>query len=221
MVTFLLERHGESLGNLHHIFLGHTDLDLSEGGRAQAQACARSLAGREIHALYASPLLRAYATVQAHLPYHPLPIRCDDDLREVYAGPWEGREIKVLTQLYPDMVREFFGSGFGTAQELPGMESSLAAARRMDAALRRIASAHEGETVLIGSHAGIIRAFCCLSSGVEPKEWGAFLPFAPNASVSTLIYDGNRFSLSEYGAVPWEEEQEKKPQDRAASRAPM
>ena len=38
--TLLLVRHGESLGNRDELFLGHTDLGLSELGHRQAAALA-------------------------------------------------------------------------------------------------------------------------------------------------------------------------------------
>ena len=40
---FIIERHGQSEGNLRRAFLGHTDLPLSELGREQAAKTAEYL----------------------------------------------------------------------------------------------------------------------------------------------------------------------------------
>lgn len=56
-LTLYLLRHGEP--DLHGGFYGHADVPLSARGRAQAEAQARALAGRELVALYSSDLARA------------------------------------------------------------------------------------------------------------------------------------------------------------------
>ena len=62
----ILIRHGQSLGNAQKIYLGHTDLDLSDVGREQAHAAAEYFKDEEISAIYSSDLLRAYNTALAH-----------------------------------------------------------------------------------------------------------------------------------------------------------
>ena len=58
-------RHGQSMGNFHHLFLGHTDLDLSELGYQQAElACRYVFENYEVSSIYASDLSRAYETVK-------------------------------------------------------------------------------------------------------------------------------------------------------------
>ena len=55
-------RHGESLGNKNRKFLGHTDLDLTDLGYAQALKTAECLASVPFDRIYSSDLIRAYNT---------------------------------------------------------------------------------------------------------------------------------------------------------------
>ena len=55
-------RHGQSEGNLKHLFLGHTDLDLTDLGRKQAERVGDFFKDIHVDAIYSSDLLRAYHT---------------------------------------------------------------------------------------------------------------------------------------------------------------
>ena len=47
-IKIILVRHGQSIGNQTRVFLGHTDLDLSELGYKQANATAEYLKNEKI-----------------------------------------------------------------------------------------------------------------------------------------------------------------------------
>ena len=68
-------RHGQSVGNLTRTILGHTDLDLTDLGREQAQACARFLSEIRFDKIYSSDLLRALSTAKPHADMRNMPIR--------------------------------------------------------------------------------------------------------------------------------------------------
>ena len=55
-------RHGQSEGNLKNLFLGHTDMDLTELGHLQAEMAAEYLATVPVDVIYASDLKRAFHT---------------------------------------------------------------------------------------------------------------------------------------------------------------
>ena len=88
--TLYLVRHGESIGNLQHRFLGHTNLDLSPRGYLQANATFEYMKGFQIDAVYSSSLMRAVNTVLPHAKHRGLEVIPMDALREVYIGIWEG-----------------------------------------------------------------------------------------------------------------------------------
>ena len=58
-----------------------------------------------------------------------------------------------------------------------------------------LAKKHPDETILMVSHAGIIRAMIGIVLGIRPEEYGEKLPFPSNASVQILDFDGERLSL--------------------------
>ena len=53
---FIIERHGQSMGNLVRSFLGHTDLPLSELGHLQAAKTAEYLKDENIDVIISSDL---------------------------------------------------------------------------------------------------------------------------------------------------------------------
>src|SRR6185295_7086949 len=66
-MKLLLARHGQTEWNADRRFQGHTDVALSERGRAQAHALGRGLRGRRITAAYVSPMRRAVETAEIAL----------------------------------------------------------------------------------------------------------------------------------------------------------
>ena len=64
MLHLMLVRHGETEWNAQRRYQGQSDTPLSELGVRQAKLVAERLAGREIDALYASDLMRAWETAQ-------------------------------------------------------------------------------------------------------------------------------------------------------------
>ena len=102
----IIIRHGQSLGNAQKRYLGHTDVDLSELGKHQAQIAADYFKDYNISAIYSSDLLRAYNTALPHARLHGLSVNKDEKLREVFLGEWEGCPIDVLREkwLSPTMV---------------------------------------------------------------------------------------------------------------------
>ena len=71
---FYLVRHGQSLGNLNRIYLGHTDVDLSELGYKQAEITAEHLRGVHFDSIYSSDLKRAHNTALPHARIRNIPV---------------------------------------------------------------------------------------------------------------------------------------------------
>ncbi len=63
MTKLILIRHGESVANRNHIFVGHTDVELEEKGVKQAELTAQYVYENfKVDKVYASDLKRAYET---------------------------------------------------------------------------------------------------------------------------------------------------------------
>lgn len=193
----LLIRHGESLGNQKRIYLGHTDLDLSEKGYLQAQRTAELLCGEHIDEIYSSSLRRAYNTAIPHARLRGLTVHAEDGLREIFLGDWENIPLDILHTEYKEKFFGEWGDNFGIARP-PRGESVPEAAERFLGRLYEIANQNIGKTILVAAHAAVIRASFAKASGIPAERVAKELPFPANASVSVLYFDGERFVPGEY-----------------------
>ena len=83
-----------------------------------------------------------------------LPIQLDPDLREMHYGEWEGLSGSSLRESHKEMMRDFFLC----RAPAPGGETVAQIRERTAGAVRRIAAAHVGQTVLVVSHGNAIAA---------------------------------------------------------------
>lgn len=162
MTTLLLARHGETDWNSEHRWQGHADRPLNERGREQARELAASLAERRIDAIYASDLLRARETAEIVGAVVGLPVLLDANLREVDVGEWSGLVHTEIESRYPEGFRRWEQGRHGWVEGESYDEMGV----RVVAALLRIAAAHPGETVLVVSHGGAIRASQAAAAGL-------------------------------------------------------
>ena len=175
----LLARHGETEWNRLGRWQGHADPPLNETGRRQAEALAAQLEGDGIVAVYSSDLRRAGETARIVADRLGLEVTERRALREIDVGSWSG-----LTR---DEVRERFPDGF--ARWLAGEighdgETREALTRRVVAAVEAIAHDHPGESVLVVTHGGSIRAVRRHAAG-EPGD-----PLSNGATIELGLLDG-------------------------------
>ena len=210
-------RHGESIGNLHRICLGHTDLGLTDRGREQALLTANALFGVKFVAIYSSDLVRAVETALPNAELRGLgetDISRTSQLRELYFGDWENASVEDLMNNYGDMFTIGWRQNFGTFTPPKG-ESVPALADRMCRALSDIAknvvrvmgenlyenaNGDDELNLLVVTHAASIRAFWGRISGYAAEDVCAAVPFPSNASYSIVDYDVSRdkFTPIEY-----------------------
>lgn len=163
MTTILLARHGETDWNSERRWQGHADRPLNEVGREQARELAETLTDRAIDVVYSSDLLRAHETALIVGERLALPVSVDAGLREVDVGDWSGRVHSEIEGLDPDGYRRWREGGKGWA----GGESYEEMGERVVAAVLRLAARHPGETVLIVTHGGSIRACRATAAGLD------------------------------------------------------
>lgn len=193
MTQLLIIRHGQSCANLDGVFVGHVNSPLSDLGKDQAEATANYIVSNyHVDAVYASDLERAFYTSNAVAQKLGLPITADDQLREIFAGDWEGVKFDDLSANYGEPYQLWLRD-IGMAQ-CPNGESVAQLQNRFVGALRRIAQEHDGETVVIASHATPIRTFMChcADCGLENMK---NIPWVSNASVTVAEFDGTHFTI--------------------------
>lgn len=192
--VFYFIRHGESLANQQMRLCGHADWDLTDLGREQAKRTAQLFQDVPVDVVLSSDLLRAKHTAQAVADLKGLEIQTDPGFREIFVGPWEG-------QLEADVVArepEALAAWRRELKHVPGGESIDGLYDRVRAALDRAATAYEGKSVVVATHATPIRVLTCVLSG-RPLEDAAQIEPVSNGSVTTVVWDGSRYCLQAEG----------------------
>jgi probable phosphoglycerate mutase len=158
---------------------------LDEGGRAQAEAAARRLAGLPVRAVYASPMERTRETAAPVAHAHGLRVRIERGINEVDYGTWTDRSLAELRrramwrtiQQAPSRVT------------FPGGESIRGAQQRAVEATERLAAEHRGATIVLVSHADVIKAILAHHLGMGLDHFQR-LVVSPASSSTILLPDG-------------------------------
>jgi probable phosphoglycerate mutase len=171
-----LIRHGEAYTNIEAVIGGmRGDRGLTEHGIAQAQALALRLAAGEIAAdvLYASTLPRARTTAEYVAGALKLPIEWDDELQELRPGDSDGMRVEDARAQFAGF-KVFLREPFTLIA--PGGESWGSFQARTSAALERIITRHQGQTIIVVAHGGTIEVsfLYLLELGPQARARAAF-----------------------------------------------
>jgi probable phosphomutase (TIGR03848 family) len=163
LTTLVLVRHAvtQQTGPL---LSGRTPgISLSEEGMKQATALADRMAGLPVAAVYASPIERTTQTAEAVAERHELLVRPLPGVLEADYGEWTGGKLADLakTDLWKTVQRSPSRARF------PGGESLAEMQARMVVALEAVVAEHQGEMVVVVSHADPIKAAIAHYSGLH------------------------------------------------------
>ena len=172
--TLVLFRHGETEHNAKHLMTGWLDVPLNAEGIEQAKEAGRAISGFHFDKVYSSTLTRAFNTAalaldaagnQDHLRKGDgWDIEQRDELRGANMGSFTGRDFRTD----PEIVN--FGRRYD--RRLPGGESDKDIVDRVqeffdDELKPRL---DRGETVLVSTHSGAMRAFDVVLGFVPPPD---------------------------------------------------
>lgn len=195
----LLIRHAEVEVRYQKVFGGAVDMDLSPLGHEQAGALAKFLRTRHFDALYASPMKRVQQTLAPVLQNGvPQPMILPG-LREVDFGDWTGHGW--------DAILEKFGVSAYTWLEqlehgtIPNAENVIAYRERVATCLKEIRSAHDGKTVAVFCHGGVIRMMLSILLDLPLPRMSAFE--IDYASVSEIELKPHRVEIQLLNLTPW------------------
>ena len=107
-------------------------------------------------------------------------------LREIYAGDWEGKGYSELEKLYPDSYG-VWRTQIGLA-ECPNGESVAQLQTRIRAFVEDVVQEHPDEVVCIATHATPIRVMECVWTQTPLSQMHT-IPWVSNASVTIAEYD--------------------------------
>jgi len=177
--TLVLVRHGETAWNREGRFQGHTDIALSEIGRAQARALRVRLEAAHAYlfddaqtAILTSDLRRALETAEIAFsaPGRTLSVR--PELREFCYGVFEGLTRREIDERYPGVMAAWLTGDRGFAVD--GGESRDQVHARVHAAVRGFLDQTPQRHVVIVAHGGVMRQLlsACFDEGGEPRGLG-------------------------------------------------
>ena len=193
MVKLILVRHGLTTYNKLKIYQGQYDSPLDEMGYLQADITAEHIARTyQVDVIYASDLSRTVKTAAPTAKLLGLPVETTEAFREIDVGHWANRKIADVQAEFPDEVRAYREDP-GTFH-FPGGEDFSNVFVRAEGKLREIAAKHDGKTVLIFTHGGIIRALLTRWNGLPIERMREIKP-VPNTAITVAEYDGETVKL--------------------------
>lgn len=191
VTRILAVRHGETLWNRDTRIQGHTDIDLSDHGRWQAEQLAHALRDEPIAAVYASDLSRAHDTAQSVARRHDRPVQTHRGLRERAFGRFEGHTWAELEAHYPTEALAWRKRVPDFAPE--GGESLLQLQARVVPTVEELAARHPGEQILVVAHGGVLDILYRAATRLDlqaPRSWEL-----TNTAVNRLLWTPEGLSL--------------------------
>lgn len=200
--TLYLVRHGETDWNNQQKMQGHQNIPLNKNGEAQSLEAAKRLKKVKFDDAYSSDLIRAKRTTEIIAIEHQLAVKTTQALRELTFGEFEGQTVTYYREELKEILDKLSQLPFeekANYQFPRGIESINSGISRFITFLREIAIAHPKQTILIGTHGGMIRNFLIhLGFGTEKElSFGAI----SNAAHVVLLSDGIDFFVQDTWGV--------------------
>ena len=157
-MRLLLIRHGQTPANVRgELATARPGPGLTPLGLEQADAVVDALAGEQIAAVYASPLVRTSLTGAPLARAHGLEIEVLEGLEEIEAGDLEDRSDMPSVMIY---VKAAFGWAEGKLDaRIPGHRRPRILRPLRPARSPQIAARHPDDTVAVVSHGAAIRVW--------------------------------------------------------------
>jgi probable phosphoglycerate mutase len=191
MTRVIVVRHGQTEWNVEARIQGQGDSRLTAEGLAQARRIASRLAREPFDVLVSSDLGRAAGTARAIAQRCAKPIVLDARLRERHFGVGEGMTYEEVDRAYPGAFARI--RNVDPDFVIPGGESRRQFHARVVSAMDSIAQAHDGRTIVVVTHGGVLATFF---RHVHSIPLDVAHPIAiTNASYNVLAHDGSRWSV--------------------------
>ena len=192
MTSIYLVRHGQTAWNKEEIFRGRTDVPLDETGLKQAELAAEYFKEMEIHAIYSSPLARAWRTAEKIAQSHSLKVQPLEGIIDLSFGNWEGHPHQEIKKIDSERYRQWVEEPHRV--RLPGGESLDEVRNRSMAALEEVIQKHPGKTLVLVSHRVINKVLICGILGIDNSH---FWQIGQDTTAINLIqYKNGKYVLS-------------------------
>jgi broad specificity phosphatase PhoE len=147
-------------------------MNISPRGHEQAATLAQFLRGRNLHAVYASPMKRVQQTLAPFLNSGGPAQQIVPALREVHFGDWTGLNWEQVCEKFNLHTTEWLDHiERGLA---PNGENGPQFRSRVEPALREIIKSHPGQNVGIFCHGGVVRMILSILLDLPLSRTNAF-----------------------------------------------
>jgi broad specificity phosphatase PhoE len=192
MTSIFLVRHGRTAWNKEEIFRGRTDVPLDETGLKQAELAGEYFKGMEIHAIYSSPLSRAWETAQKIAQFHHVKVQPLQGIVDMSFGRWEGQSHLDIQKNDKETYRQWREEP--QLLRLPSGESLDDVRVRAMAALEEGIQNHPGKSLILVSHRVVNKVLICGILGLDNSH---FWQITQDATAINLIkYKQGKYILS-------------------------
>jgi probable phosphoglycerate mutase len=192
MTSIYLVRHGQTAWNKEEIFRGRTDVPLDETGLKQAELAGQYFKSMEIHAIYSSPLSRAWQTAQKIAQIQNLKVDPLEGILDMSFGDWEGHAHQEIRNMDNETYHQWVE--LPHLVKLPGGESLDDVRGRAMAALEEVLRKHSEKTIVLVSHRVVCKVMICAILGLDNSH---FWQIAQDTTAINLIqYKKGKYILS-------------------------
>ncbi len=196
MTKFILIRHGSTDDVGKKLSGRGNGVKLNADGKLQAEKIPELLLHLHVDHIFSSPQQRAHETATPLASKLLLPVQTDEHFDEIDFGEWTNMK---LDQLKDNSSFHLFNT-FRSNSVVPGGESMRMAQARIIDGIEQLSKIHSGKTIVIFSHADMIRAALLWYMGisldlieriqVSPASISILHRYPSSASVVLLNYTG-------------------------------
>lgn len=186
MLNLYITRHGETEWNVEGRMQGWKNSGLTLKGIENAEALGKRLESVDIRVIYSSSSQRAVHTAELIRGNRKIDIITDDNLREINLGEWEGKAKDEFGESDKAGLEAFWNRPH-QYKAVTG-EDFFQVRERIEAVLDRIISENRDCSILIVTHAIIVKTIMSIFKGIPIEDlWKQ--PFIHGTSLCAVEID--------------------------------
>lgn len=198
MLRIYITRHGETEWNVQGRLQGWKDSPLTAKGIHYATLLGRSLLNIPFQTIYSSPSGRAVKTANLIQMNRNIPIRVQENFKEINFGNWEGKTKEDIELHSKQQYENFWANPENYNHQNHNGESLQSLKKRVKTELLNIIEEEKVGNVLIVTHAVTVRVILSICFDIPPEKlWEG--PFIQGTSLTIVSWDGKDFLLEKMG----------------------
>ncbi|MDP7646178.1 MAG: class I tRNA ligase family protein [Candidatus Peribacteraceae bacterium] len=170
-VEIVFVRHGETYENTKRIIQGHSQNELNDKGKSQAEETAKKLKNEKLDAVVTSDLKRCVQS--AEIITKKLGIKIDQEMPELRERKFGKLEGKTIKELAPDKEMPTDGkSAVLIIKDInpPGGETWEEFTKRVKTGVKKLKKKYKGKRILVVGHGGTLRVLQGIFKGEITTE---------------------------------------------------